>query len=85
MTADWRRALDIYVTGRNRALTVEEKRNAVGHESSTADAPNHSGSTLSGPSPLGISVPRTLEYFRNAGTWRDRIERIRHSKAGPGA
>ncbi len=85
MTADWRRALDIYVAGRNRALTVDEKRNAVANDSSTADAFDHSGSTLNGPSPLGISVPRTLEYFRNAGTWRDRIERIRHSKAGPGA
>lgn len=85
MTADWRRALDIYVTGRNRALTVEEKSNAVGAISQGVPGISRSGSMKTDSSTGGITVPRTLEYYRNAGTWRDRIEGTRQRKAGPGA
>lgn len=85
MTIDWRRALDIYVTGRNRALSTDEKRRAAGPGMSEATDTATSGTTTSGTSTFGVSVPQTLEYYRNAGTWRDRIETSRKREAGPGA
>lgn len=85
MNADWRRALDIYVSGRNRALTIDEKRSAVGAEKSDAGSKSGSVSTTTDSPSIDISVPRDLKYFRNAGTWRDRIDGARQRKAGPGA
>ncbi len=85
MTADWRRALDIYVSGRNRALTIDEKRSAVGAKPSDAGSKSGSESTTTDSSSIEVSVPQTLEYFRNAGTWRDRIDGSQQHKAGPGA
>ena len=85
MTSDWRRALEIYVTGRNRALTIDEKQQAAGAGMSEAAGTEPSGATISGTSTFGVSIPQTLEYYRNAGTWRDRIETFRKREAGPGA
>ena len=84
MTSDWRRALDIYVTGRNRALTTDEKRRAAA-DMSEAARPARSGATTADTSTFGVPIPRTLEYYRNAGTWRDRIEAFRKREADPGA
>ncbi len=85
MTAEWRRALHIYVSGRNRALTVDEKRDAAGAGTEDAGATSGSGLTTNDSPLIAISVPRTLEYYRNAGTWRNRIEDARQRKAGLGA
>ena len=84
MTAHWRHALKIYVSGRNRALTVEEKRSAVGADSPVVpDVPGPRSPTSDSFS-AAIPVPRTLEYYRNAGIWRDRIDGGRQRKAGRG-
>lgn len=71
---DVRRALAIYVAGRNQTLSPEEKGNRA---RGTAKAPFASPST--GPErgePAGdttsIPVPRQLRFDRNAGTWRGR-------------
>ena len=84
MTSDWRRALDIYVTGRNRALTTDEKRRAAGAGISESARTEPSGTTTTDTSTFGVPIPQVLEYYRNAGTWRDRTEAFRKRKAGPG-
>lgn len=82
MTADWRHALKIYVSGRNRASTVEEKRSAVRVDSVVVPEVPGPRSTTSDLLSVGIPVPRTLEYYRNAGIWRDRIDGGRQRSAG---
>jgi hypothetical protein len=71
---DMRRALDIYVAGRNRTLSPEEK---VSQAQGTAEAPFASPSTgpqqgkLTGDA-ASISVPHQLRFDRSAGTWHGR-------------
>ncbi len=71
---DMRRALDIYVAGRNRILSPEEK---VSQARGTAQVPFASPSTgpergeLTGDT-TSISVPHQLRFDRNAGTWHGR-------------
>lgn len=74
MKRDWRRALDIYVAGRNRALSLEQKLAASDLGAQAGDLPSSSGTAPGGPT-FGVSVPETLEFYRNAGTWRDRVDR----------
>ena len=69
---DLRRALAIYVAGRNRTLSPEEK--AI-QARGTAETPLALPST--GPErgeqtggTTSISVPHQLRFDRNAGTWR---------------
>lgn len=85
MTADWRRAFDMYVAGRNRAVSLDEKRSVVRPDLTDAESTSDSASLIPVSTIYGISVPRTLEYYRNAGTWRDRIKGIRQREAGPEA
>ena len=73
MKRDWRRALDIYVAGRNRSLSVEQKLAASDSGALATGIPSASG-TVTGDPTFGVSIPETLEYFRNAGTWRDRVD-----------
>jgi hypothetical protein len=71
---DMRRALDIYVAGRNRTLSPEEK---VSQVRGTAEASFASPSTgpqrgvLTGDT-ASISVPHQLRFDRNAGIWHGR-------------
>jgi hypothetical protein len=74
MKRDWRRALDIYVAGRNRALSVEQKLAASDPGAQSADLSISFGTAPADPT-FGVSVPETLEFYRNAGTWRDRVDR----------
>lgn len=69
---DMRRAFDIYVSGRNRALGPGEKGSIVGGSVQTpyaepAEESVEPASTGSGPT---VSVPSELRFDRNAGTWR---------------
>jgi len=71
---DVRRALEIYVAGRNQTLSPEEKGNRA---RGTAQAPFASPST--GPErgegvggTTSIPVPRELRFDRHSGTWRGR-------------
>ena len=69
---DMRRAFDIYVFGRNRTMSPEEKGRVVG---GTAEVPfavppaevRASAPAIRGPA---VPVPSELRYERNAGTWR---------------
>ena len=70
--SDWRRALDVYVAGRSRAITHEQKRSiAASDEAAPREA---TGDVDIPPTPrFGVSVPAQLDFYRNAGTWRDRL------------
>jgi hypothetical protein len=71
---DWRRALGIYVSGRSRALTLEEKRRLVGGAAPDQEGPEptmrRNGATRSLEAVYGVTVPRVLDFYRNASTWR---------------
>jgi len=69
---DYRRAFDIYVFGRNRALGPEEKGSVVGGSAemrfaAPSEEISASAHAVSGPA---VPVPSELRYDRNAGTWR---------------
>lgn len=80
MSGGWRRALDIYVAGRNRSLSLQEKDLAVRRE----QQPSGGRSILESPS-FGVAVPQELQFFRNAGTWRDRLGPGGRDERGSGA
>lgn len=70
--ADWRSAFDVYVTGRNRGLTLEEKRQMASHGDRDSVLPG-SDATEAGGASYGVGVPEKLDYYRNAGTWRNQL------------
>lgn len=74
---DWRRALDVYVAGRSRALTADEKRSFAGGARSREAEPESEvrvrRATGRPEAAYGVSVPRVLDFYRNAGTWRDSL------------
>lgn len=70
---DWRKALGIYVAGRSRALTLDEKRQlgrGVGDEGD-GEAATRAGATRPSRAVYGIAVPSVLDFYRNASTWRN--------------
>ena len=70
---DMRRALDIYVFGRNRTLGPTEKGSAIPGTAAApfADPPAPGAMTPPPVSAAGVPVPGELRFDRNAGTWRD--------------
>ena len=80
MSGGWRRALELYVAGRNRSLSLQEKEASLGDARKPA-----SGRSLAEPTAFGVEVPDTLQYSRNAGTWRDRFGSDRKRGRDPGA
>lgn len=70
--SDWRKALGVYVAGRSRALTLDEKRhlgsgaNGEGDEETT-----RSGTTRPSKAVYGVDVPPVFDFYRNASTWRN--------------
>ncbi|MFQ5530843.1 MAG: hypothetical protein ACE5FP_10925, partial [Gemmatimonadota bacterium] len=83
MKLDWRLALDIYVAGRNRVLSTEQKRQVAGADVDGTARPRPSGATRASVPAFGVPIPETLQYYRNAGTWRDRIDGASSDGAGP--
>lgn len=71
--SDWRRALGIYVSGRSRGLTLDEKRRLGGRSTDDEGSPTtaRSGATRSSKTLYGVTVPRVFDFYRNASTWRD--------------
>lgn len=65
---DWRRALDVYVAGRNRFLTAEEKVDMTTPGSSGVRL--RRGASTAEPRDYGVDVPAELDFYRNASTWR---------------
>jgi len=72
--SDWRRALDIYVAGRSRALTHDEKRGLGGATDVEGDATmGRAGATRPSKPMYGVGVPPVFDFYRSASTWRDRL------------
>lgn len=74
---DPRRALAIYISDRNRLRPVEmEASSAEARDPANVDSsvgmPTDRGPAASGEG-CRIAVPETLDYGRNAGTWRERL------------
>ena len=70
---DHRRALRVYVAGRNRFWTADEKRSAA-EELETPSRPRGDGSAdIEQLVRSGVAVPGTLQFHRAAGTWRDEV------------
>lgn len=73
VSADWRRALDVYVAGRSRALTDDEKRAIARARSVHRSSPPEPGTARVLGSAYGVPVPETLQFHRNASTWRNHL------------
>lgn len=71
--ADWRRALGIYVAGRSRALTHDEKRRLGGADGEGDAATTGRGATRSSKAVYGVGVPPVFDFYRSASTWRDHL------------
>ena len=68
---DMRRALAVYVAGRNRTLGPDEKGAMVGGPVGTPlPGPSVETTAPQVPAVQGIPVPDELRFDRNAGTWR---------------
>ena len=68
---DMRRALAVYVAGRNRTLGPDEKGAMVGGPVGTPlPGPSVETARPQAPAVNGVSVPDELRFDRNAGTWR---------------
>jgi hypothetical protein len=70
---DLKKALRIYVAGRNRAWTVDEKRAAAGTEVLFAAPDADPAGTEDRETQIGVAVPETLQFHRGPGTWRGEI------------
>jgi hypothetical protein len=81
--SDFRQALRIYVAGRNRFWTADEKRVAAGGPG-TSTKPDVGGMTEAEPrAGVAVPVPETLQFHRAAGTWRDEVPGGRGYRARP--
>jgi hypothetical protein len=70
--SDWRRALGVYVSGRSRSLTLDEKRRLGGGSGEQGDeATSQGGATLLSTAVCGIAVPSVFDFYRGASTWRE--------------
>lgn len=68
--SDWRRALGVYVAGRSRALTADEKRGIARQRSEQLESPRP-GASRPGKPRYGVPVPERLAFHRTASTWRN--------------
>lgn len=71
--SDWRKALDVYVAGRSRVLDADQKRRLAAGAPHSREGQRQTGASRSTGTPNHVKVPEKLEFFRNAGTWRDRL------------
>ena len=79
---DFRQALRIYVAGRTRFWTADEKRAAGGVNVSPYES-GEGGTTETEPrAAVGVPVPETLQFHRAVGTWRDEIPGGRRRPSG---
>jgi hypothetical protein len=81
---DLKKALRIYVAGRNRAWTADEMRAAAGDEvlalAVDAESEHAEGAILQ----VGVPVPESLRFHRGPGTWRPEIPGGRRNRARRG-
>jgi hypothetical protein len=71
--SDFRGALRIYVAGRNRFWTADEKRAAAQQNDSRSDSVEPVTVTGEARVEVGVPIPETLQFHRAAGTWRDEV------------
>jgi hypothetical protein len=67
---DLKKALRIYVAGRNRAWTADEKRQAAGADDRRTDRFAGIAFAEEGESRIGVPVPETLQFHRGPLRWR---------------
>jgi hypothetical protein len=70
---DPKKALRIYVAGRNRAWTAEEKRAAAGDDVAIGTTGPKPGGTEGREPRIEVPVPTELQFHRGPGTWRGEI------------
>lgn len=75
---DLEHAFRVYVAGRNRMWTEDQKRSAAVAAESGASGPVEDGPPAAlAPSAArphaGVPVPERLAYHRSAGTWRNLV------------
>jgi hypothetical protein len=70
---DLKKALRIYVSGRNRAWTAEEKRSAAGDDVPPAAVASGSSTTGGAEPQVGVPVPDSLQFHRGPIRWRGEI------------
>lgn len=79
---DLHRALRIYVAGRTRFWTAEEKREAAGERQPTSEPDVSQIADRAFPVGNRVPVPETLQFHRAVGTWRDDIPGGRRGPSG---
>ncbi len=79
---DCRQALRIYVAGRNRFWTADEKRAAGGVNVSPYESGAVGPTDTEPRSAVGVPVPETLQFHRAVGTWRDEVPGGRRRPSG---
>jgi hypothetical protein len=75
---DLEHAFQVYVAGRNRMWTEDEKRSAAAAGERRAGVPASDTSSAAvvpsaDPSRAGVRVPERLAFHRSAGTWRNAV------------
>ncbi len=75
---DLEHAFQVYVAGRNRMWTEEEKRSAAAAGGPRTGAPPADGPPSAAAEPeaaprAGVAVPERLVFHRSAGTWRNAV------------
>ena len=68
---DLGRALQIYVAGRNRFWTADEKREAAERRTTGGRISERNRIEARETPRTGVPIPDTLEFHRAAGIWRD--------------
>ena len=81
---DLNKALRIYVTGRNRAWTADEKREAAGGDARRGKPVRAPTAGVEGEERTGVPVPESLQFHRGPGTWRGEMPGGRRRRRGPG-
>ena len=80
---DLSKALRIYVAGRNRAWTADEKREAAGGGARRGPAGRVPAESVEQETRIGVPVPESLQFHRGPGTWRGAMPGGRRRQRGP--
>jgi hypothetical protein len=79
---DVRRALRIYVAGRSRFWSADEKRAAAGEGPAPSEPDSSEIADSERDARVRVPVPETLQFHRAAGTWRDGVPGGRRRPSG---
>jgi len=79
---DLKKALRIYISGRNRAWTADEKREAAGSDTPRELSHRDPTAELEPETRIGVPVPDSLQFHRGPGTWRGEMPGGRRRQRG---